>query len=174
MNTTNQACRQLFSIRGWHKGSGIHESTARTYKKRFLEGKLELETKIKILRMCGYSVEQEMMWGVVDPPSDIRIELWNKLHSAQALWSYDSESAAQMSDEELIEYVLLYLDLEDVSKLFSHFPKPVIKRIWKKKMLIQEPVYHNLNRLYAFLYFDIKNPDRYVRDAVLKREKTLQ
>jgi len=174
MCTTDKSCRQLFSIRGWYKGPGINESTARTYKKRFLEDKLELETKINILQMCGYSVKQEMLWEVVDHESDIRIELWSKLHSAQALWSYDSESAAQMSDEKLIAYVLLYLDIEDVSKLFSYFPKSVIKRIWKKKMLVQEPMYHNLNRLYAFLYFDIKNPDRYVRGSVLKREKSIK
>lgn len=174
MNTTDEACRQLFSIRGWHKGLGINESTARSYKKRFFEDKLEMETKVKILQLSGFSLKQEMLWEVTDRVPDIRIELWSKLHSAQALWSYDSESATQLSDNKLIELVLLYLDIDEVSKLFAYFPKATIKRIWKEKMLIQDPVYRNLNRLYAFLYFDIRHPDRYIREAVLKREKSIQ
>ena len=28
----------------------------------------------------------------------------------------------------------------------------------------QEPMYHGLNRLYAFMLFGLKNPDRYIRD----------
>jgi len=61
---------------------------------------------------------------------------------------------------------LLHLDLEEISLLFRLFPTRKIKRIWKEKMLRREPLYHNLNILYAFLFFRIKDPDRYIRQFV--------
>jgi len=60
--TTEQALNKLFSERAWWKNSGINESSARSYKKRFLEGKLEMETQIKILNTCGFRMVQQMQW----------------------------------------------------------------------------------------------------------------
>ena len=41
MLTTDQAIEKLVSRRGWYKDSGLKGTTARVYKKRFLENKLE-------------------------------------------------------------------------------------------------------------------------------------
>ena len=60
--TTGQALNYLFSKRGWWKNSGLNESSARSYKKRFLEGKLEIETQIKILKTFGFRLVQQMEW----------------------------------------------------------------------------------------------------------------
>jgi hypothetical protein len=60
--TTEEALYKLFSKRAWWKNSGINESTSRSYKKRFLEGRLELETQIKILNTCGFKLVQQMNW----------------------------------------------------------------------------------------------------------------
>jgi hypothetical protein len=60
--TTEEALNKLFNERSWYKGSGLNESTARVYKKRFLEGKLEIETQIKILQSCGFRMIQQMQW----------------------------------------------------------------------------------------------------------------
>jgi len=46
--TTEEALHKLFSERAWWRDSGINESSARSYKKRFLAGKLEMETQIRI------------------------------------------------------------------------------------------------------------------------------
>ena len=62
MMTTEQSLQKLFSKRAWYKDSGIKESTARVYKKRFLENRLEIETRIKILKACGFKLVQEMQW----------------------------------------------------------------------------------------------------------------
>lgn len=60
--TTEQALKKLFEERAWWKGSGLNESSARSYKKRFFDGKLEIETQIKILNACGYKVVQQLEW----------------------------------------------------------------------------------------------------------------
>jgi len=56
--TTEQALINLFSERAWWKNSGINESSARSYKKRFLEGRLEIE----ILNICGFRMTQQIEW----------------------------------------------------------------------------------------------------------------
>ena len=174
MLTTDQSLRKLFSSRGWYKGSGIKEGTARVYKKRFLENSLELETRVKILRACGFRIIQEMKWESSKEEDLIKSDLTERLKQQKAFWSYDPASISTIPDVVIIEMVLLYLDIEDINRLFNLFPQKAIKKIWKEKMLVQEPLYHLLNRLYAFLYFDIKDPDRYIRDFVRNRYKLLQ
>ena len=96
-----------------------------------------------------------------------------KLQKYHVFWSYDNINIEQISDEVLIANVLLYLDIDDIINLFKLFPKRKIQQVWKEKMLSQEPMYHGLNRLFAFLFFDIKNPDRYIREFKNKRYKSL-
>jgi hypothetical protein len=172
--TTEQSLYQLFSKRAWYKHSGIKESTARVYKKRFMENKLELETRIKILRACGFKLVQEMQWEGQISQEQIKKNLIDKLHKERAFWFYKPSSELQISDDKLIEMVLLYLDLDDIHSLFQLFPKKRIQAVWKEKILSQEPFFHGMNRLYAFLLFDIKDPDRYIRDCVHKRYKSIQ
>lgn len=174
MLTTDQSLRILFSNRGWYKGSGIHAGTARVYKKRFLENSLEWETRVKILRACSFRIIQEMQWESCKEEDLIKSDLAERLKQQKAFWSYDPASITTIPDKVLIEKVLLYLDIEDINRLFNLFPKKAIKKIWKEKMLIQEPMYHGLNRLFAFLYFEIKDPDRYIREFVKKRHQSIQ
>lgn len=103
----------------------------------------------------------------------VRHMLVQKLEKENAFWSYDAASIEQISDGELISKVLIHLDIEDIFSLFSMFPKKKIQKVWQEQMLSQEPVYHGLNRLYAFLLFDIKNPDKYIRDFKSKRYKSI-
>jgi hypothetical protein len=60
--TTEQALNEIFNERAWWKDSGINESSARSYKKRFLEGRLEIETQIRILNTLGFKLVQQMQW----------------------------------------------------------------------------------------------------------------
>ena len=103
----------------------------------------------------------------------IHNDLIKKLHKEHAFWSYDKSEIKQIPDDVLIANVLLHLDIEDIKSLFQLYPKRRIQKVWKDKMLSQEPMYHGLNRLYSFLFFNIKNPDRYIRDFKNKRYKTL-
>jgi len=169
--TTEQALHRLFKERAWWKDSGINESSARSCKKRFLEGRLEIETQIRILTTCGYSLVQEMQWGKDLIKDQLYKFLINRLHQEHAFWPYDISGINQIPDDVLIEKVLLHLDIDDIKILFKLYPKTKIQRVWKDKMLAQEPLYHGLNRLYSFLLFDIKHPDRYIRYYKNKRYK---
>jgi hypothetical protein len=60
--TTQESLIRLFDKRKWHMNSGMNGSTARVYKMRFFDNKLEMETKMKILEACGYKIIQEMQW----------------------------------------------------------------------------------------------------------------
>ena len=58
--TTQQALYSLFSKREWWKDSEMNESSAGSYKKKFPDGKPEIETQIKTLTACGFKVVQQM------------------------------------------------------------------------------------------------------------------
>ena len=169
--TTQESLIRLFNKRGWHKNSGMNGSTARVYKMRFFDNKLEMETKMKILEACGYKIIQEMQWEKEIDIEQEKMNLIDNLLRENAFWSYDQSSGLKISDEILIEKALLHLDIDDINTLFLLFPKKKIRNIWKNKMLSQEPMYHQLNRLYSFLYFGIKNPDRYIENYLNHRFK---
>jgi len=173
MLTTDQAIEKLVSRRGWYKHSGMKGSTARVYKKRFLENKLELDSRMKMLEVCGYRIVRQMRWENRNSSEVIKMELIRKLRRENAFW-YSNTSNIEVSDKELIEKVLMYLDIGDINSLFVIFPKKMIKDIWREFLLPQGQAYYKLNVLYAFLYFDISDPERYIRDAVRKRLTLLQ
>lgn len=104
---------------------------------------------------------------------EIHEDLIRKLQEEHVFWSYDKSNIGYISDELLIANVLLYLDIDDVLLLFKLFSGRKIQKVWKDKMLTQEPMYHGLNRLYSFLLFNIKHPDRYIRDFKNKRYKKI-
>lgn len=168
--TTDQSLQQLFSHRAWHKHTGIRESTARIYRKRFKENRLELETKIKILNTSGYRLVRDMEWEPEVDRSSLKAILTEKLVRSKVFWSFEPNSTECLPDELLIEKVLLYLDIEEISSMFLLFPPKKIRKVWREKMVSQEPMYHAVNRLFAFLFFGIKNPDSYIRQFLKKRK----
>jgi hypothetical protein len=99
--------------------------------------------------------------------------LISKLRQEHAFWSYENIDTSKISDDELIARVLLHLDIDDIFELFKIYPKRTIQKVWKDKLVAQDPMYHGLNRLYAILFFKIKRPDRYISDFKNKRSKSL-
>jgi hypothetical protein len=174
MMTTDQSLERLFSKRGWYRDAGIPAGTARASKKRFLEGRLEFETRIKILQACGFRIAREMQWEEKQGPERDRLNLVKKLRRLNVFWSYDLPSNLDIPDDVLIEKVLLYLDMDEIKTLCKLFERKKIKKVWVERILCQEPMYHAQNRLYAFLLFGIRDPDRYIRDQVNKRLKQFQ
>ena len=173
MLTTDQAIEKLVSRRGWHKNSGMKGSTARVYKKRFLENKLDLDSRIKLLEACGFRIVRQMKWEDHNTSELIKSELIKKLRREKAFW-YGNPHNQDISDKELIEKALMYLDIADIDTLFQVFPKKMIKDIWKELLIPQGPAWHKINVLYALLYFDIEDPERYIRDTVRKRLTSIQ
>ena len=72
----------------------------------------------------------------------------------------------EIPDDILIEKTLIYLDVEDINRLFMIYPSKKIKSVWRERLIIQGEYYYKLNRLLAWLYFGIKNPDKYLKKTI--------
>jgi len=72
----------------------------------------------------------------------------------------------EIPDDILIEKTLIYLDLDDINQLFKLFPPKKIKQIWRDRLVIQGDYYYRLNKLLAWMYFDVKNPERYIKTTI--------
>lgn len=97
-----------------------------------------------------------------------KVELAEQLLKAKVFWSYGNVSAQNISDDELIEKVFIYLDLRDIAKLFELYPRNYVQKTWKEKLAVQGDYFFNLNVMIALYYFDIKQPEKYLKK--LERE----
>ena len=94
---------------------------------------------------------------------DVRLHLFRKLKEENCFWSYDVSKMDEISDEALIEHVLLYLDIEDIDKLFQLFGYKKVKRVWLDRVAPQGEMFRQYNILYAWYYFGAKRPEAYVK-----------
>ena len=92
--------------------------------------------------------------------------LTEKLMDRNGFWSYDMLQTNEVLDDILIEKTLLYLDIDDIDKLFTIYSYKKIKQVWRDRLVIQDDYYRKLNKLLAWMYFDIKNPDQYIKRIV--------
>jgi hypothetical protein len=105
---------------------------------------------------------------------DIRKQLIRELMIKRVLWSYKKPESDSIPDDILIEKTLINLDIEDINKLFLIFPKVKIRNIWYEKILINDARFHSMNLLFAHLYFNINNPEDYLKRCLKKHYKKLQ
>ena len=112
----------------------------------------------------------------MDEKLKIKSDLLCTLKELNAFWSYNAAdiSVKTISDEMFIEKSLVHLDIADLKKLFSLFPYKKVRKVWKNQLCIQEPYYHGLNTMLAYLYFDIKNPDRYLKTISNRHLKSIK
>ena len=96
-------------------------------------------------------------------PEDVRQQLFRKLKKENCLWSYDVSKMKSISDDALIEHVMLYLDIDDINQLFDLFSFKKIKRVWLDRVAPQGAMFRNYNILYAWYYFGAKRPEAYVK-----------
>ena len=101
--------------------------------------------------------------------------LLRKLKKENAFWSYTPATVTfrNIDDDTLIEKVMLHLDIDSINQLFKIFPKKQIKNVWQTRLCPLEPYYNGLNRLLAYIYFDVKNPDKYIALQSRKHIKKL-
>lgn len=93
----------------------------------------------------------------------LKNELAEQLLKANAFWSYANVSWENIPDEELIEKTFIYLDMKDIAKLFELFSRDYIRKVWRDKMAIQGDYLLNLNVMIALYYFDIRQPEKYLK-----------
>lgn len=94
---------------------------------------------------------------------DVKSYLLSRLKEENCFWSYDVSKMNEISDESLIEYVLLYLDIDDINKLFPLFGYKKVKRVWLDRVAPQGEMFRQYNILYAWYYFGAKRPEAYVK-----------
>ena len=94
---------------------------------------------------------------------NVRQQLFRKLKKENCFWSYDVSKMKSISDEALIEHVMLYLDIEDINKLFPLFGFKKVKRVWLDRVAPQGEMFRPFNILYAWYYFGAKRPEAYVK-----------
>jgi len=88
--------------------------------------------------------------------------LWRQLEQAGCLWSY-AKNANSINDSLLIEKALLYLEFEDLHKLCELYPMKQIQRVWRERLVSQGDYYDIINWLLAVMFFNIKKPEKYLK-----------
>ena len=106
-----------------------------------------------LLRQRGLKMEND----------SLKSSLLSKLKEENHFWSYDVSKMDAISDESLIENVLLYLDIDDINKLFIIYPLKQVKRVWRDRVAPQGAMFRPINVLYAWYYFGAKRPEAYVK-----------
>jgi hypothetical protein len=94
---------------------------------------------------------------------EVKKQLFRKLKKSNCFWSYDISKMKKISDESLIEYVLLFLDIDDINLLFPLFGYKKVKRVWLDRVAPQGAMFRPYNILYAWYYFGAKRPEAYVK-----------
>jgi len=112
----------------------------------------------------------------MDNKQKIKNNLLVSLKKLNAFWSYNAADISEktISDELFIEKSLIHLDIPELKDLFLLFPQKKIKEVWKNQLCVQEPYYHETNTMLAYLYFDIKNPDKYLKTISKTNLKSLK
>ncbi len=103
----------------------------------------------------------------------LKNELAEQLLRANAFWSYANVSVDNIPDEELIEKSFIYLDMKDIAKLFELYTRDYIRKVWREKLAIQGDYLFNLNVMIALYYFDIKQPEKYLKRVEREHIKQL-
>lgn len=101
---------------------------------------------------------------------NIKKELLKRLKKHHAFWSYDVAkiTVRNIPDEILIEKTFIHLDLEDIRLLFIHYKPGFIKKVWRERMAARGDYMRTLNKFIAWYYFDIKNPEKYLKTIETK------
>lgn len=99
-----------------------------------------------------------------------KLDLVEKLKKQGIFWSYSKESLKQIPDNVLIEEALRWGDVPELLELFRLFDKTEIKKIWCEKVIPDERIFR-LNYYLAKIFFDIENPERYIKRIAKKNSR---
>ena len=94
---------------------------------------------------------------------EIKQYLEKRLMEEKSFWSFEKSSCKNLSDWNLIKYVLIRLDLDDIKYLFQLYPKKKIKQVWLEELIPQGDYLLAMNICFALIYFDAKKPRQYVK-----------
>ena len=170
MNKLGQHIESLIK-KGRHKQSDISRTigVSRQLLSYVVSGKrdLSISLALKLESFFNLSEGELLKMQVEESVSKYKLQLKKQLieslNKMNAFWSYADVNAKNVSDEELIEKVFIYLDLKEISLLFELYPRDYICKVWRENMAIQGDYLLNLNVMIAMFYFDIKQPEKYLK-----------
>ncbi len=93
--------------------------------------------------------------------------LFQELISKSVFWSYQDPEMGSLSDDMLIEKVLVHSDMDAIFRLFSIYPEGRIRKVWDERILPDIRL-RSMNKMFAYLLFGIEDPDGYL-DSEIKR-----
>jgi hypothetical protein len=85
-----------------------------------------------------------------------------------AYWSFHVVDPSQISDEKLIEAVLVHGNDPLKKRLLGIFSANKVRSIWEHKLIIQDARLHDLNKKIASELLHISNPESHIRQAYKK------
>ncbi len=103
---------------------------------------------------------------------NIKEDLFQDLIRNSVFWSYQEPELESVSDDMLIEKVLIHSDLDAIFKLFSIFPESRIRRVWDERILPDIRL-RPMNKLFAYLLFGIDDPDGYLESGIKRHYDNL-
>lgn len=100
--------------------------------------------------------------------NDIKPYLIERLKQEHCFWSFNQDSIKSISDNVLVEMVMIHLDIDDINLLFRMLPYAKVKRAWLENVVAQGERYHLMNTFFAWYYFHAKRPQSYVKAMATK------
>ena len=94
---------------------------------------------------------------------EIKPYLIERLKQEHSLWSFNQDDIKDVPDDVLVKLVMLYLDVDDINRLFLMFPYTKVKRAWLENVVAQGERYYQMNTFFAWYYFHAKRPQSYVK-----------
>lgn len=101
--------------------------------------------------------------------TEVKYQLVELLKAQNGFWSYSPVDWQHIPDDMLIEKTLIYLDLPQIDQLIAAYGKNHVKRVFRERLVPQEEYLYTLNRFLAWYYFDVKHPDRYLRQQATRQ-----
>lgn len=111
----------------------------------------------------GKLFKMQAQQSVVDYKLHLKRELAEHLLKAYAFWSYANIVAEKIPDEELIEKVFVYLGFREIALLFEIYNRDFVHKVWRERMAVQGDYLFALNVMIALYYFNIKQPEKYLK-----------
>ncbi len=85
-----------------------------------------------------------------------------------AFWSYGSSELSDISDDRLIEAVLIYGDDHLRLQLLELYNFQKVQQVWEEKLVIRGSYFKELNRKIASDLLRIPNPKAFIRESYKK------
>ncbi|MBK8491423.1 MAG: hypothetical protein IPL49_11200 [Saprospirales bacterium] len=80
-------------------------------------------------------------------------------------WSYDTREEQSIPDEVVIEQVLLYGDVPDLTQLFHLWDKKLIQKIWEEQLLPHER-HRKINYYLGVFFFQIPHINNFLNKHI--------